>query len=110
VRFLSCEPLLGPVELKGPGCAACWREGVVGAYPSHPCPHCFGVGWVIVGHESGSGRRPGSEADTRAIVEQCRSAGVACFNKQMQINGRVSHDPDEWPADLRVREFPEAAP
>jgi hypothetical protein len=35
---------------------------------------------------------------------------VACFNKQMQINGRVSHDPDEWPADLRVREFPEAAP
>jgi len=33
---------------------------------------------------------------------------VKCFVKQLDRDGRVSHDPAEWPKDLRVREFPDA--
>lgn len=35
------------------------------------------------------------------------SAGVAVFVKQLDIGGRISKDPDEWPEELRVREYPE---
>lgn len=60
VRFLSCEPLLGPL-------------------PNLPLE---GIHWVIVGGESGPKARP-MEADwVRDIREQCRRAGVAFFFKQ----------------------------
>lgn len=60
VRFLSCEPLLGPL-------------------PNLPLE---GIHWVIVGGESGPKARP-MEADwVREIREQCRRAGVPFFFKQ----------------------------
>lgn len=60
VRFLSCEPLLGPL-------------------PNLPLE---GIHWVIVGGESGPRARP-MEADwVRDIRDQCRRAGVAFFFKQ----------------------------
>jgi protein gp37 len=63
VRFLSCEPLLGPLDL----------EGVLGR---------TGINWVIAGGESGHGARP-MEADwVRSIRNQCRKAHVAFFFKQ----------------------------
>ena len=43
------------------------------------------------------------------LVRQCQAAGVACFVKQVDIGGRVSHDPAEWPEALRVREYPKGA-
>lgn len=59
VRFLSCEPLLGPLKL-----------------------NLDGIHWVIVGGESGPGHRP-IEADwVRQIREQCHTSGVAFFFKQ----------------------------
>ena len=33
-------------------------------------------------------------------------AGVPAFVKQVEVDGRVSRDPSEWPADLRVRRLP----
>jgi len=42
----------------------------------------------------------------RDLVQQCKGAGVACFVKQLNINGKVSKNPEEWPDDLRVREYP----
>lgn len=74
--------------------------------PGHPNPR---ADWIIVGAESGPKRRRVAEDAIRSVVEQCRAAGTACFVKQIEVNGRVSHDPSEWPEDLRVREFPGGA-
>lgn len=60
VRFLSCEPLLGPldgIDLKG-------------------------IGWVIAGGESGSGYRPMQVAWARSIRDACNAEGVPFFFKQ----------------------------
>lgn len=66
VRFLSCEPLLGPVDLT-PWISR-WHTGY--------------IGWVIVGGESGPGFRPLVVDDARRIVRDCRDAGVPVFFKQ----------------------------
>lgn len=84
-RYVSLEPLLGPIEM-----ADSVRR----------------LNWVIVGCESGPGRRPCEVEWIIDIVRQCKAAGVPCFVKQVEVNGRVSHDPAEWPESLRVREKP----
>lgn len=60
VRFLSVEPLIGPI-------------------PNLPLD---GIQWVIVGGESGPGHRPIDPAWVREIRDQCLSAGTAFFFKQ----------------------------
>jgi protein gp37 len=182
VRFLSCEPLLGPVDLRranvrDKGTYDKYDDYLTGKYwqqpgswpgeytedmadrpqlllsnPSHK------VDWVIVGGESGPGARPFNVEWARSLVQQCKAAEVPVFVKQMgerpvRADGRplgaydaaegafprcsrCGHfdfgpcgdgtllcngcdspwgglrdkkggDPDEWPADLRVREFPQ---
>lgn len=127
VRFLSCEPLLGPVDLER--CYSHSDEAFFSAFQGKYCG-LDGWGdlhWVIVGGESGHEARAFDLAWARSIVEQCKAAGVACFVKQM---GARPEEPDseqrlgpstrrmliladakggtmeEWPEDLRVREFP----
>jgi protein gp37 len=89
VRFLSVEPLLGPI-------------------PSLPLA---GIDWVIVGGESGGGRRAMAPEWARQIRDQCRLAGVPFFFKQWggrtprsggrMLDGRTW---DETPAvDTRLR-------
>lgn len=89
--------------------------------------------WVIVGGESGPQARPCDIGWIRSIVKQCRDAEVPCFVKQlgsvplMTVGGQHTADgtrtigpgefwkikdlkggnPEEWPEDLRIREFPE---
>ena len=77
VRFLSCEPLLGPVMLTGLGkrCYGC-AAGV-----PHRCRNVL-VDWVIVGGESGPGARPMHPDWVRSIRDQCQAAGVAFHFKQ----------------------------
>ena len=111
LRFLSIEPLLediGDLNLAG-------------------------IGWVIVGGESGHGARPLNIQWVRNIVRQCRDAGVPVFVKQLgakpfdivghgfhyaapghsgpvkyfKFEDRKGGDMAEWDEDLRVREFPE---
>jgi protein gp37 len=111
VRFLSCEPLLEDVA------------DVVRA--------ARGIHWVIVGGESGSRARTFDVAWARGLVASARAIGAAPFVKQLGAapvealpprNGiafaspprllladRKGGDLDEWPLDLRVREFPEVA-
>ena len=60
VRFLSCEPLIGPI-------------------PSLPLE---GIDWVIVGGESGPKARPMHPDWVRSIRDQCQEAGVPFFFKQ----------------------------
>lgn len=59
VRFLSCEPLLGPIDLD-----------------------LEGIHWVIAGGESGSGHRPIDPAWVIAIRDRCLRDGVPFFFKQ----------------------------
>ena len=62
---------------------------------------------MIIGCESGPKRRPCKVEWVRDLVQQCRAANVAVFVKQLDINGKVSKNPEEWPEDLRVREYPD---
>lgn len=128
VRFVSCEPLLGPVDLglgvdhstherdftdgmPWPQCLDCSTEG---ASVDWTVPCGPGVDWVIVGGESGPGARPLELGWVRQLVDGCRAAGVAPFVKQLGAAwareqgaaDRKGGDPAEWPADLRVREYP----
>jgi protein gp37 len=89
VRFLSCEPLLDSVELRGPweGCGDCdrctdgaERQCSLGYWLN--CLHPDGIQWVIVGGESGGGARPMQLDWMRQIVLDCANLGVACFAKQ----------------------------
>lgn len=96
LRFLSLEPLiedLGQIDLAG-------------------------IGWVIVGGESGGGARVCDVRWIDSIVEQCRSAGVAVFVKQLgacvrefgelragklsgvPLRDKKGGDPAEWPGGL----------
>jgi protein gp37 len=92
VKFLSVEPLLGPL----------------------PEIDLTGIDWVIVGGESGPGARPMQAEWAEALLARCRSAGVRFFFKQA---GR--HLAQAWgcsdakgttaaeiPERLRVRELP----
>ncbi|MFN4261779.1 MAG: DUF5131 family protein [Gemmataceae bacterium] len=85
VRFLSCEPLLGPMSDL----------------------NLEGIAWVIVGGESGPGARPMKPEWVETILKQCRRAKVAFFFKQWggtrkdmtgrELNGRTY---DELPLAL----------
>lgn len=113
-RFVSYEPALGPVDfyyaLRGIGPATEVRRGQ--------------LDWIIVGGESGRGARPFDLQWARDVIAQCKDAGVACFVKQLGAKVTGPHpngvnettlefrhskagDIEEWPADLRVREFPQ---
>lgn len=105
VRFLSCEPLLGPIEFSD----VTKRSDAVRQLGKRSLD---GIHWVIVGGESGPGARRMEVEWARSIVEQCGMAGVPVFMKQMGGHGKLhpkGGDPSEWPEDLRVREFPEVA-
>lgn len=127
VRFLSCEPLLGPVDLGQRLQTPEWKRRRAEHWKEPPVPD---LDWVIVGGESGPGARPCRVEWIRSIVEQCKAAGVPCFVKQLGAKPHGKHndnpggscldnsccelrlrdkkggDTQEWPEELRVREFP----
>jgi protein gp37 len=108
VRFLSCEPLLGPVDLtawmsgghaawrcQGPDCRRfyagpleqhcpdCGREGHwTGSHTGNGRPNGQPIGWVIVGGESGRGARPMAPQWATSLRDQCDAANVPFFFKQ----------------------------
>lgn len=124
VRFVSYEPALGGVTFRSE-----WLRG----YDDGPVPR---IDWIIIGGESGPNARPFNLQWARDVIAQCKAAGVACFVKQLGARpyeserqpiagykcnepaaGSLQHrmltlrdpnggDPEEWPEDLRVREFP----
>ena len=136
VRFLSCEPLLGPVDLFAGDHSAHERD--FDGNDDYICLDCsteerhvpwrvidrtnLGIDWVIVGGESGRGARPMEPGWASSLVQQCQDSKTAVFVKQLgsvwardfTVAGRsvAAHgdtkggNPDHWPADLRVREYP----
>lgn len=124
--WVSAEPLLGPLKLRGTG-------------------HIH-LGWVVAGGESGAGARPFDTRWPRSLIRECRESGIPIFVKQLgarpcmretawqnlresavpllsprsehetvrsaglvqlAMNDSKGGDWSEWPEDLRVREFPE---
>ena len=116
VRFVSCEPLLGPIKLHR-GHGHCPAHDFAGGFCSGPCPDLVVPTWLIVGGESGRGARPMDLDWVRNLRDDGRSAGAAVFVKQLGSVWATRHgaadrkggDPSEWPADLRVREMPGGA-
>lgn len=97
VRWLSCEPLLGPVDLDRRG----WLWDAVTGHPG-------GLHWLVVGGESGPGARPMDLDWAQSLVRQCWDAGVPAFVKQLGSRwGRDHHNIDMFPEELRIREYPE---
>ena len=120
LRFLSCEPLLGPINLdlnqEYPDEDGCYQDAR------------HGLHWTIIGGESGPGARPCDVDWIRSIVRQCQAAGVKVFCKQLgakpvwnhivpgcsvrefleplALHDRKGGDITEFPDDLKVRQFP----
>lgn len=130
VRFVSYEPALGPVNFtrieynpggSGGPCfinALTGKSLTIGGHQMIPK-----LNWVIVGGESGPGARGFDVRWAHNTVGQCRAFSVACFVKQIGAKPFNSLDPDyprvkikdkkggsmeEWPINIRVREFPHA--
>ncbi len=131
VRFLSCEPLLGPVDLDGlsisPVCEGCHEQPLASALSASERCACCGEGpepiawpgldWVIVGGESGPRARPLQEAWVRSLLEQCDRVEIPAFVKQLgaawtapsyPLSDPKGAEPEEWPSGLRIRQMPEA--
>ncbi|GHJ34271.1 hypothetical protein TPA0910_87040 [Streptomyces hygroscopicus subsp. sporocinereus] len=100
VRFISAEPLLGPLE------SLSLRD----------------IDWLILGGESGPGSRPVESRWIADLIHQARQNGTAPFVKQLgsawarntTVAGKTvaawgdtkGGDPQYWPNGLRVREYP----
>lgn len=84
VRFLSMEPLLAETRNT----------------------NLSGIHWVIVGTESGPGARFTNLNWIRRMRDKCKDEGVAFFLKQLTTTGGIKIPYENWPEDLRKREFP----
>lgn len=138
VRFVSAEPLLGPLDLSRylPG-EHVSSSGIQVSNDS--------LDWVIVGGESGPKARPCALEWIGEVAHACSDSGVPGFVKQlggfvvsegrtgppscwakgkapalapngkhwawrMGLKDRKGGDPTEWPDDLRIQQFPEVQP
>lgn len=123
VRFISAEPLLGPLIAPTIDTEVCEVDGrtypvsqVSGAVdetwfePRRDWSHgddldLTGVDWLIIGGESGPGHRPMRLEWARDLVAAAREAGCAPFVKQLG-GARPGTALEDLPEDLRIREFP----
>ncbi len=133
VRWASYEPALGPINFSRyiPGRV---NPNWTGRADDSPRSE-WGLDWIVIGGESGAGARPMDIGWARATLKQCRVTRTPVFVKQLGADPREGNangscrdmdctHPDcgwirhrfsdrkggefaEWPADLRVRMFPE---
>lgn len=98
VRYISFEPLLGSFA---------------------DYPGVFDdINWCIIGGESGPGARLFKAEWALDIIQQCKSADVLVFMKQLGtraakdagLKSSKGSDPNEWIPELRVREYPTVQP
>jgi protein gp37 len=136
VRWVSYEPALGPVDFEATPagdilslCEGCGDTGNDGTGAANGCELCEGLGrlnWIVVGGESGPGARPFNVQWARDTISQCKAARVPVFVKQLgkqprehgyylggdygfksvRLKDKKGGSMDEWPDDLKVREYP----
>lgn len=121
VRWLSMEPLLGPVDLLATpaGDILCRCEGCMNMARSHPDSGGLQrIDWVVVGGESGPKARPMHPEWATQLRDQCTSNGVpflfkqwgewvprsACFHTFEDGKSCGDYDPqcERWPAVVRL--------
>ncbi len=110
VRFVSAEPLLGPVDVEAAIHASNCQKRQFNGNAECTCQgkRFATLDWIIVGGESGPGARPMETAWAQSIVDQCKAAGVAVFVKQLSSGGpKAIKDMALFPEPLRVRQMPE---
>jgi len=84
VRFISAEPLLGPIVLrkKAVNDREIIQATLMGRLDEYSRPVERGIDWVVCGGESGSGARPCHPDWIRSLRDQCQAADVSFFFKQ----------------------------
>jgi protein gp37 len=100
VRWLSAEPLLGPVNLDEiaiprPELRASMMWSALREWGGAPAK----LDWVVVGGESGPGARPMHPDWARSLRDQCAAAGVPFFFKQwgeFETHYDRDHDDPDW--------------
>ena len=113
LRFLSVEPMLGPVDLrpKAPDAYSLLGRfyGKHGFDPAGMQPaadrvlNCFPqIDWVIIGGESGANARPMHPVWARALRDQCKAAGVPFYFKQWGewCPSDIAPEPDPVPTTI----------
>lgn len=82
VRWISAEPLLGPIDLLSTGKGDILYECECGGAGCDLCEGIPRLDWVVVGGESGPNARPMHPDWARSLRDQCQAAGVPYFFKQ----------------------------
>jgi protein gp37 len=104
IRFISAEPLLGPIDFYATSAAM-----LDAGHPWRNAPILHGIHWLIAGGESGQGARPMHPDWARTLRDQCAFAHVPFFFKQWGEWAAVSHM-SEADIDNCYRPAPESAP
>lgn len=95
VEWISAEPLLGPLTLRGLS--------------------IDNLRWVIVGGESGAGAREMQREWADALIQECGDMGIAVHFKQtgdklarrLGLVDKSGKDKTEWPESFKIQEFPD---
>jgi hypothetical protein len=99
VHFLSCEPLLAPLDIRPYIPNALWNDVASWKQPE--------VSWVICGGESGPNARPMHPDWARSLRDQCSQAGVPFFFKQwglwQPVPWKLERGDGETDADYKAR-------
>lgn len=116
VTFLSLEPLYGPIDLTG---YYFHGRGFDHLPADSRTKRIELFQWVIVGGESGNENGKYRYRECKIewienIIDQCKSAGVPVFvkqlgthlSKELKLKDRHGGNIDEWPEHLRIRQFP----
>ncbi|NUN97116.1 MAG: DUF5131 family protein, partial [Candidatus Omnitrophica bacterium] len=106
VRFVSIEPLLGPLTFRPKAENVGQMLQLMEMEVAHLPEMLGGIGWVIIGGESGPNYRPMKIEWLESIVDQCSTVGVPVFVKQDSGRwpGKQGRIPDRlW----KRKEFPE---
>jgi protein gp37 len=108
VRWVSVEPMLSAIDFKG---GRLYGDGWFTEYDPHetsglyPC-YAQGVDWAVISAESGPNRRAMRQKWALDLIDQCDAAGASVFVKQISSQPDASKNPDDWPVELRRREWP----
>jgi protein gp37 len=124
IHWVSVEPYIGEIDLRTitvrQPCRACAGRGSCGVCVDGMVDKAAldQLDWIVVGGESGKGGRIRrmDPAWARDLRDQAHNVGAAYYFKQtgsrLAAEWGLQHprgeDPNEWPADLRVREHPTA--
>lgn len=133
VRWVSAEPILGRIDLQhirldeDTYYNALTGDSLMLSRTIIPMENT--INWVVLGGESGNSARALDAHHLRSLLMQCQKAGTPVFVKQLgyrfmdlgnvvygagvstadasrRLRHRAGADMDEWPMDLRVREWP----